>query len=148
MCRAAKEAAWLNGLLEDLDIELRTPFIYGDNQGALALALALNLGYHPRSKRIDIQYHFTRERPRGTNHYQVSAYQAHNRGRTHEGAPPASIRCTIGIDGSLLGACTMVLQARGSVGILVTPNSAIRWSIWKSPWTFFLFHATAPILSI
>lgn len=40
MCQAAKEVVWLNGLLEDLKIELRSPLIiYGDNQGALALAL-------------------------------------------------------------------------------------------------------------
>ena len=33
--------------------------IYGDNSGALALAQSP--GFHPLSKRIDIQYHFTRE---------------------------------------------------------------------------------------
>ncbi len=62
MCQAAKEAVWLNGLLEDLGIELRSPLlIYGDNQGALALAQ--NHDSHPRSKHIDIQYHYTRMRP-------------------------------------------------------------------------------------
>ena len=60
LCQAAKEAAWLNGLLEGLGMELRTPLIiYGDNQGALALAQ--NPDAHPRSKHVDIQYHFTRE---------------------------------------------------------------------------------------
>jgi len=60
MCQAAKEAVWLNGLLEDFGIELRSPFIiYGDNQGALALAQ--NPDTHPRSKHVDIQYHYTRE---------------------------------------------------------------------------------------
>ena len=60
MCQAAKEAPWPNDLLEDLDIALRTPLIiYGDNQGALVLAL--NPDSHPRSKHVDIQYHFTRE---------------------------------------------------------------------------------------
>ena len=52
MCQTAKQAVWLNGLLEDLGIELRTPLIiYGDNQGALALAL--NHDSHPRSKHVD-----------------------------------------------------------------------------------------------
>jgi hypothetical protein len=53
MFQAAKEAVWLNGLLEDLGIELRTPLIiYGDNQGALALTL--NPDFHPRSKHVGI----------------------------------------------------------------------------------------------
>ena len=60
MCQAAKEAVRLNGLLEDLGIELRTPLIiYGDNQSAFALAM--NPGSHPRSKHVDTQYDFTRE---------------------------------------------------------------------------------------
>ena len=59
MFLVAKEAVWLNGLLEYLGIELRNPLItYGDNRGALALAL--NPNSHPRSKHVDIQYHFTR----------------------------------------------------------------------------------------
>jgi hypothetical protein len=87
MCQAAKEAVWLNGLLEDLGVELRTPLIiYGDNQGALALAQ--NPDFHPRSKHIDIQYHFTRElSPCRTYHYQVSPHQTHDRRRAHEAAP-------------------------------------------------------------
>ena len=60
MCQAAKEAVWLSGLLEDLGIELRSLLIiYSDNQGALALAQ--NLDTHPRSKHVDIQYHFTQD---------------------------------------------------------------------------------------
>ena len=60
MCQAAKEAVWLSGLLEDLGIDLRGPLvIYGDNQGVLALTQ--NPDTHPRSKHIDIQYHYTRE---------------------------------------------------------------------------------------
>ena len=58
MCQVAKEAVWLSGLLEDLGIELGSLLIiYGDNQGALALAQ--NPDTHLRSKHIDIQYHFT-----------------------------------------------------------------------------------------
>ena len=57
MCQAAKEAVWLTGLL---NIELRSPLIiFSDSQGALALAQ--NTVFHPRSKHIAIQYHFTRE---------------------------------------------------------------------------------------
>ena len=60
MCQAAKEAVWLNGLLEDLGVEFRSPLIInGDNQGAPALAR--NPDTHPRSKHIDIQYRYTRE---------------------------------------------------------------------------------------
>ena len=60
MCQAAKEAVWLTGLLEDLGIDLETPIIiFGDNQGALALAQ--NPVFHPRSKHIATQYHFTRD---------------------------------------------------------------------------------------
>ena len=60
MCQAAKEAVWLTGLLKDFDIKLRSPLvIFGDSQGALALVQ--NPVFHPRSKHIAIQYHFTRE---------------------------------------------------------------------------------------
>ena len=60
MCQAAKVSVWPNGLLEDLYIELRTSLItYGDNQGALVLAL--NSDSHPRSTHVDIKYHFTRK---------------------------------------------------------------------------------------
>ena len=60
MCQAAKEAVWITGLLEDLGISLRSPvIIYGNNHGALALAQ--NPVFHPRSKHIDIQYHFTHD---------------------------------------------------------------------------------------
>ena len=56
MCQAAK----LTGLLKDFVIDLRSPIvIYGDSQGALALAQ--NPVFHPRSKHIAIQYHFTCE---------------------------------------------------------------------------------------
>ena len=60
MCQAVKEAVWLTGLLKDFGIDLRSPIvIFGDSQGALALAQ--NPVFHPRSKHIAIQYHFTRE---------------------------------------------------------------------------------------
>ena len=60
MCQAAKEAVWLTGLLKDFGIDLRSPIVvFGDSQGAIALAQ--NPVFHPRSKHIAIQYHFTRE---------------------------------------------------------------------------------------
>jgi len=60
MCQAAKEVVWLTGLLEDLGLDLQSPLIvYGDNQGALALTQ--NPVFHPCSKHIAIQYHFTCE---------------------------------------------------------------------------------------
>ncbi len=58
MCQAAKEAVWLNGLLEDSGVEVRSPLIiHSDNQGMLALAQ--NPDTHPCSKHINIQYHYT-----------------------------------------------------------------------------------------
>ena len=60
MCQAAKEAVWLTGLLEDLGLDLQSPLIiYGDNQGTLALTQIPV--FHPHSKHIAIQYHFTHE---------------------------------------------------------------------------------------
>ena len=60
MCQAAKEAVWITGLLEDFGITLQSPvIIYGVNQGALTLAQ--NPVFHPHSKHIDVQYHFTCE---------------------------------------------------------------------------------------
>ena len=60
MCQAAKEAVWLTGLLKDFGLDLRSPLILlSDNQGALALTE--NPVFHPRSKHIAIQYHFTCE---------------------------------------------------------------------------------------
>ena len=62
MTQASKEIIWLQVLLEELGAlthikQMST--LYGDNQGALALAR--NPEYHARTKHIDIQYHFVRE---------------------------------------------------------------------------------------
>ena len=60
LCQATKEAVWLKGLLSDLGIDLRSPLIiFADSQGAISLAQ--NPVFHPRSKHIAIQFHFTRE---------------------------------------------------------------------------------------
>ena len=59
MCQAAKEAVWLTGLLKDFSTDLCTPpIVFGDIQDALSLAHYP--AFHPRSKHIAIQYHFTR----------------------------------------------------------------------------------------
>jgi len=62
MTQATKEIVWLRVLLEELGALAhitQMSQLYGDNQGALALAR--NPEYHARTKHIDIQYHFVRE---------------------------------------------------------------------------------------
>lgn len=57
--RAAQEAIWLRQLLEQLGFEQTNPTpLLGDNQGAIALAK--NPGDHPRTKHIQLRYHFIR----------------------------------------------------------------------------------------
>jgi len=87
MCQAAKEAVWLTGLLKDFSIDLRTPpIIFGDSEGALALAH--NPAFHPRSKHIAIQYHFTRRLVQnGSAHRQVHSHKCNDSGRAHQIAP-------------------------------------------------------------
>lgn len=63
--QAGKEAIWLRGLLDQLygekgQSEPQAVIIYGDNQGAIALAK--NPQYHARTKHIAIQNHWIRER--------------------------------------------------------------------------------------
>ena len=61
--QATKEAIWLRKLLSQLDESYEEPaatVIFGDNQGAIALAK--NPEFHARTKHIDIQHHFVRER--------------------------------------------------------------------------------------
>jgi transposase InsO family protein len=60
-CNAAKEAVWLRLLLSEMGHpqDGATP-IHADNQSAIALAS--NPEYHARSKHIDIQYHYVREK--------------------------------------------------------------------------------------
>ena len=62
MTQATKEMRWLRVLLEEvgaLNHIQQMAGLYGDNQGALALAR--NPEYHAQRKHIDIQYHFVRE---------------------------------------------------------------------------------------
>jgi hypothetical protein len=57
---AAREAVWLRRLLEELGVVQATPSVlYGDNQGAIALAK--NPVAHARTKHIDVQHHFVRQ---------------------------------------------------------------------------------------
>lgn len=61
--QATKEAIWLRRLLSELlgigDEPLAT-VIFGDNQGAIALTK--NPQHHARTKHIDLQHHFVREK--------------------------------------------------------------------------------------
>lgn len=60
--QATKEAIWLQGFLKQIhpDLDGGATIIYGDNQGAIALAK--NPQFHARTKHIDIQHHFVREK--------------------------------------------------------------------------------------
>ena len=51
---------WLRKLLELLGQKQRTTTIHGDNLGSIALTK--DPTFHARSKHIDIQFHYTRER--------------------------------------------------------------------------------------
>ncbi|KAK5996264.1 Retrovirus-related Pol polyprotein from transposon TNT 1-94 [Cladobotryum mycophilum] len=62
--QAAKEATWLRTLLQSLFPGLgftdKPTMIYADNQGAISLSR--NPEFHAKTKHIDIQYHFIREK--------------------------------------------------------------------------------------
>lgn len=62
--QATKEAVWLRSLLAEIarvgERSLPSTIIYSDNQGAIALAK--NPQFHGRSKHIDIQHHYVREK--------------------------------------------------------------------------------------
>jgi hypothetical protein len=61
LAQATKEAIWLRKLLKDLGQEQINPtIIYEDNKSAIALAS--NSSHHQRTKHIDVQYHFIREK--------------------------------------------------------------------------------------
>ena len=56
---AIKEAIWLHGLVEDLEIYQEHVSIFCDSQSAIYLAK--NQVYHSRTKHIDVRFHFVRE---------------------------------------------------------------------------------------
>lgn len=58
---AAQECVWLRLLIEDIYSPIHKPtIIYGDNQSTLKLAT--NLVCHARTKHIEIEHHFIREK--------------------------------------------------------------------------------------
>ena len=57
---AAQEAVWLRFLLNDVKIKQNNPtIIFEDNQGAICLSK--NPGDHPRTKHIDVKFHYIRQ---------------------------------------------------------------------------------------
>ncbi|KAH7404373.1 hypothetical protein KP509_15G022400 [Ceratopteris richardii] len=57
---AAKELIWMQTLFKSLGIDQGTPTIHGDNMSSLYLAA--NPVFHARTKHIEIEYHFLREK--------------------------------------------------------------------------------------
>ena len=58
---ASQKAVWLRSLLGDISFVQKEPtVIKEDNQGTIALSG--NPKYHPRTKHIDIKYHFIRHK--------------------------------------------------------------------------------------
>ena len=60
MSEAAREAMWMIKLLRELGANVKFIKMFADNQGAIALTK--NPVFHNRSKHIDVQYHFMREK--------------------------------------------------------------------------------------
>ncbi|KXJ30241.1 hypothetical protein RP20_CCG013022 [Aedes albopictus] len=58
LSRTAQEALWWQQLLKQFDEQQVVP-IMCDNQSAICVAK--NQGFNPRTKHIDIRYHFVRE---------------------------------------------------------------------------------------
>ncbi|GJT67523.1 retrotransposon protein, putative, ty1-copia subclass, partial [Tanacetum coccineum] len=59
LTKAAKEAIWLRGLLEELGVELNTVAVNYDNQGAIHLSR--NHVFHERTNHFNVRYHFIKE---------------------------------------------------------------------------------------
>jgi hypothetical protein len=57
---AAAELLWLKSLLLDLHIFVPSPILYCDNLGATYLAA--NSVFHARTKHVELDYHFVREK--------------------------------------------------------------------------------------
>ena len=61
MAAVASEIIWLNQLLQDFHISLLSPaLLYCDNQAAVHIAT--NPIFHERTKHIEIDYHFIRDK--------------------------------------------------------------------------------------
>ena len=59
MAEGAKEAIYLQNLLEEFGIQKKPTVLYNDNQGAPALIK--NPVFHARTKNIDARHHFVRD---------------------------------------------------------------------------------------
>lgn len=59
-CSATKELVWIKQLLKDIGQDVEKITLLIDNQGAIKLIR--NPEFHKRSKHIDIQYHYVREK--------------------------------------------------------------------------------------
>ena len=60
LCGAAQETVWLRNLLKDIGFDQgHATTLFEDNQGAIALSK--NPKDHPRTKHIDVKYHYVRE---------------------------------------------------------------------------------------
>ena len=57
---ATQELIWLKALIKEIKFKIPVPILKQDNQSSIALAK--NPVHHPRTKHIDIRYHFIRER--------------------------------------------------------------------------------------
>ena len=60
LTHATKEVIWLKALLEELGYPQGTTTLFGDNQSSLSIAK--NPIHHSRTKHIDIQHHFIRDK--------------------------------------------------------------------------------------
>jgi histone deacetylase 1/2 len=61
LANGAAEAIWLESLLKELGVtQQRTPILWCDNLGATYLTA--NPVFHARTKHIEINFHFVRER--------------------------------------------------------------------------------------
>ena len=59
LCEAAQETTWLRHLLHDIGLRQVEPTtVFEDNQGSIALSR--NPKDHPRTKHVDVKYHFIR----------------------------------------------------------------------------------------
>ncbi|KAJ7533272.1 hypothetical protein O6H91_13G040300 [Diphasiastrum complanatum] len=61
MCSATQEAIWLRQILDEMDMKQEKPTTIHSNSQS-GIQLEKNLVFHGRTKRIEIHYHFIRER--------------------------------------------------------------------------------------
>ena len=60
LASVTSEITWLTNLLKDFEVSLPSAMVYCDNQAAIHIAT--NPSFHERSKHIEIDCHFTREK--------------------------------------------------------------------------------------